>query len=642
MKYSTFESCEARRLLAYGPFGAPETAQTAAVGAVEAADSLNNGIFAKHIVAWTTGADVKVRVFASDGSPFGTSITANTTNGATRPDVGFDSNEGFVVVWQGPDADGSGIFGQYFDAGGNPIGTEFQVNTTETGAQTAPRVGIADDGTFFVVWESDTDGPGANLSTIQGQRFTIGGTPSGTEFTVSDGAVATNPDIAVSGTTGDAVAVWQSGAAIKAQRIANAGTKTGGVISVTSATTARPAVGISDGGDFVVGFTDTSGATGVVKARRYQANGTAVAGAFNVASTAVNDQAASVVDMAGDGRFAIGWAESLGGGIYNTLAFRVFKPNGQADGIDNRIDSVKFSGDQRFGLAAQETDLVRVGYAASVTTVGPPPVTTVDALVQTFNRVPGILDLSADSDGSVIQIYGSPSNIKTVVDGVTTNWGPLADFTGIIVSGGDGADYIRAKNISLPMTVYGGAGNDTITTDAGNDYVDGGLGNDAINTQAGDDYAYGADETDTIFGGAGDDTLTGGPGRNELWGEDGNDLLNGSNRPDILYGGNGNDRLRGFAGGDALFGGDGDDHLEGAQGNDALWGQDGDDYIEAAAGNDKLVGGRGNDSLFGQANVDTLYGNLGADLLDGGLEGDTGYYDFSDSLISVEILRLDQ
>ncbi len=634
MTNSMFESCEARRLLAFAPVGPPVTAQAANVIATEAADSINNGAFSKHIAAWTTGSDVDVRVFGSDGSPFGPAIIANTNPGASRPDVGFDNNEGFVVVWQGPDADGSGIFGQYFDSGGAPVGTQFLVNTGEAGAQTAPRVGIDNNGTFFVVWESDPDGPGAALSQIMGQRFLIGGSASGSEFVVSDGSVATSPDIASSGPLGDAVVVWQSGAAIKAQRLDVLGTKTGAAITVAAANAGRPVVGVDDTGDFVVGFTDLSGVSGIVKARRFNANGTAVGGAFTVASSTANDQRTAVLDMAGDGRFVVGWAQSsVPAGPFDTVAFRAFKAIGTVDGIENTIGNTNVGGDQRFGLAAQEIDLIRVAYTATDTGA-------TGAFVQSFNRVPGILDLAADIDGSVIQIFGSTNNIRVSIDGVVTNWGSPTDFTGIVVTGGDGADYIRAKNITLPMTVTGGLGNDSITTGDGNDSVDGGLGNDAISTMGGDDYAFGADETDSIFGGTGNDTLSGGPGRNLIYGEAGDDLLNGSNRPDILYGGDGNDRLRGFNGGDALFGGAGADDLRGGGGNDALWGQDADDYIEGGTGNDKLVGGRGNDWLLGQQNVDTLYGNLGADILDGGAEGDYGYYDFSDSLISIEILRL--
>ena len=35
----------------------------------------------------------------------------------------------FVVVWQSPDTNGTGVFGQRFDADGLPIGAEFQVST---------------------------------------------------------------------------------------------------------------------------------------------------------------------------------------------------------------------------------------------------------------------------------------------------------------------------------------------------------------------------------------------------------------------------------------------------------------------------------------------------------------------------------
>ncbi|MFZ9948649.1 MAG: Hint domain-containing protein [Gemmobacter sp.] len=60
----------------------------------------------------------------------------------------------YVVVWQGPGADGSqDIFYQRFDADGKPIGSETLVNTIVTdGAQTAPSVVADDEGRFYVSW----------------------------------------------------------------------------------------------------------------------------------------------------------------------------------------------------------------------------------------------------------------------------------------------------------------------------------------------------------------------------------------------------------------------------------------------------------------------------------------------------------
>jgi len=70
---------------------------------------------------------------------------------------------------------------------------------------------------------------------------------------------------------------------------------------------------------------------------------------------------------------------------------------------------------------------------------------------------------------------------------------------------------------SLPMTVEGGLGNDTITGSPDADTLDGGDGNDIINGGLGNDV---------IRGGLGDDTLTGGPGRDNIDGNAGSDTIN--------------------------------------------------------------------------------------------------------------------
>ena len=89
-----------------------------------------------------------------------------------------------------------------------------------------------------------------------------------------------------------------------------------------------------------------------------------------------------------------------------------------------------------------------------------------------------------------------------------------------ILYGGDGADLINGWLVDL---LYGGAGNDTITSQGGNDLLDGGLDNDSLD---------GGADNDTLFGG------------------DGNDTLNGGNDNDTLDGGNGDDSMVGGAGTD--------------------------------------------------------------------------------------------
>lgn len=122
---------------------------------------------------------------------------------------------------------------------------------------------------------------------------------------------------------------------------------------------------------------------------------------------------------------------------------------------------------------------------------------------------------------------------------------------------------------------------------------------------ASDDKITGTSKEDNdLYGGAGNDTITGNSGQDTLIGGTGNDVLKSGAGNDDLYGGSGNDTLDSGAG---------DDYLVADSGNDALKGGAGNDYLEAGTGNDTLDGGAGNDLLLGGTGTDTLKGAAGTD-----------------------------
>jgi hypothetical protein len=72
----------------------------------------------------------------------------------------------FVVTWMSGRVDPSGVDAREYHRTGAPVGGPFQVNTITSGNQRGPAVGIGAD-RFVVAWESpDGDGSG-----IAGQRF---------------------------------------------------------------------------------------------------------------------------------------------------------------------------------------------------------------------------------------------------------------------------------------------------------------------------------------------------------------------------------------------------------------------------------------------------------------------------------------
>jgi Ca2+-binding RTX toxin-like protein len=97
---------------------------------------------------------------------------------------------------------------------------------------------------------------------------------------------------------------------------------------------------------------------------------------------------------------------------------------------------------------------------------------------------------------------------------------PVADVKQLLVTTYEGDDRVDLTGVTIPATVEGGPGNDTIL---------GGDANDVLRGQAGDDVVRGAGGDDTLEDAAGNNTLDGGPGR---------DTVNGVREPvsgDVLY-----------------------------------------------------------------------------------------------------------
>ena len=122
---------------------------------------------------------------------------------------------------------------------------------------------------------------------------------------------------------------------------------------------------------------------------------------------------------------------------------------------------------------------------------------------------------------------------------------------------------------------------------------------------AGNDQLRGADGDDHIWGGADNDQINGGGGNDILEGEGGNDAIDGGLGNDLILGGDDNDRLNGSSGADHLEGGNGDDQMNGGPGT----AEPGEDTPESQDLADSLIGGAGSDALAGGYDDDILFGD---------------------------------
>ncbi|WP_149141228.1 calcium-binding protein [Gemmobacter caeruleus] len=141
---------------------------------------------------------------------------------------------------------------------------------------------------------------------------------------------------------------------------------------------------------------------------------------------------------------------------------------------------------------------------------------------------------------------------------------------------GDGNDVLRGANGNVQGNIYGGNGNDLITSGLGDDVLFGGNGDDLLRGGAGDDVIYDGDGADVLRGGDGDDTLVAGTGKDLL--------LGGSGADDFLFQttagagvGSGRDLIRDFRPGDDTI------VLNKIDANTALAGDQGFTFIQGGA-----------------------------------------------------------
>jgi hypothetical protein len=289
---------------------------------------------------------------AGAGAPVGAEFQVNSfADGLQRyPDVAMESDGDFVMVWSsfGQDGFGSGVFLRRFDAAGNPLGVELQVNSYTTNAQAHPAVTMQSDGDFVVIWHSGQDGDGYG---VFGQRFGSSGTPQGGEFQVNEYTTSGQiKPVVAAASDGDFVVTWQSldqdgsGNGIFARRFSNTGSPTGTEFQVNSRTAAaqyNSAIAMGPGGDFIVTWegADQDGSGRGVFGLRFTASGGREGAEFQVNSHTLASQYSAQVAIDDLGGFVVAW-QSYGqdGGDFGIFAQR-FTSAGSRLGVEFQVNA---------------------------------------------------------------------------------------------------------------------------------------------------------------------------------------------------------------------------------------------------------------------------------------------------------------
>jgi Ca2+-binding RTX toxin-like protein len=290
------------------------------------------------------------------------------------------------------------------------------------------------------------------------------------------------------------------------------------------------------------------------------------------------------------------------------------------------------------------------------------------------------------TDGSTtsknaLTVYGGDSAVDTTdgADSITINSGGNVSGATAVVYANAGNDTVSITQ-NIASTVFGGLGDDGVTTSGGVDSILGGAGNDTLNSGTGNDTVDGEAGNDSITVGAGTVSILGGAGLDTITsagailaasyvdaGADNDSVtLAGNNTgANTIIGGLGNDTIAytlaasatstvwgGSAASDASDGADsitvtgvnatstadvflgaGNDTflvvtdakvtVSGAEGNDTITSLASADSIDGGVGNDVINAGAGNNTVLGGDGNDGITVAGGTDSIDAGAGNDT-------------------
>lgn len=579
-------------------------------------DVANNGIFAQR--------------YDGSGAALGLEFQVNTTTALSQvaPMAFALADGGFVVVWVSPDGSNDGVFLRRYDAFGTG-GIETAVNNVTTGQQDGPSATLLSNGTYVVVF----DGPDAGGDGIYARLFNDDG-PLLNAFAVN---VTTaneqiDPDVA-SLANGGFVVTWRSDfqdgsvSGVFARVFDNGGIALSDEIGVNQFTLLNQSnssvAGLKNGG-FVVTWEstyqdDATFYTGVY-ARRFDATGNALGDEFRVASRAESDQYASSVSALEDGGFVVSWTSAgqddpnsaSGSGIYSQR----YDAEGNAQGLKltgtAAADVISLGDGEQLAVdGAGGNDILNGGATSDVLLGG------IGNDILNGNAGDDSLDGGTGAD----RMTGGAGNDTYVVDNA-------ADV--IVEAAGGGIDSVFSsvarvlgaseENLTLTGTgsingtgnavgniLYGNSGDNTLNGGAGADIMAAGQGNDVYVVDnefdfVSEEFNAGTDRVDssvsyTLGSNQENLTLTGAGSTNGTGNFQNNNIV-GNAAANVIDGLGGNDNLNGMAGNDTLVGGAGNDTLTGGLGNDILQGGSDLDVLNGGAGNDILTGGDSADQFI--------------------------------------------
>ncbi|WYB11622.1 calcium-binding protein [Pararhizobium sp. A13] len=545
-----------------------------------------------------TGNEVYLQQYSASGAAIGTAALVNTTTAGHQfdPEITSLTNGGWVVSWtsSAQDGDGYGVFYQQYDALGVKVGAESQVNSSSGGDQRDPAVTALSGGRWLATWT--TYDPDTKKGGVNQQLFDAAGQKVGAETQVNTKSNGYFSDSSVTTlSNGGWVVTWHwtnsghneiyqkvydaSGTAISLSDISVGQTKGYGGAS-------DPVVAALSSGGWVVawnyfGVNDSDG----IYIQVYDKSGKVIGTRQMVSADGDQVDTPAITALENDG-FVVSWG-NVGNGTL-TIEQRQFSGKNAAPSGTNTVLSLKEDAKhvfvaKDFGFVDKDGDSLAGVVISAISSHGSlkldGKLVSAGQVVKAadFAKLSWTPDANINGDSVTAFSFKVMDSGDTFHGGVnidpTPNWvrfdiAPVVDnIKGTpsdnklfgtsdddILTGYAGNDLLNGKGGADQM--FGGVGNDTYIVDNIKDIVnesDFGGGFDTINASVsyvaeweiecliltGSADIDGTSDGKFIFGNAGNNRLTGGYGA--LFGGAGNDILDGLDGRDVLTGGAGRD-----------------------------------------------------------------------------------------------------
>jgi len=487
------------------PFQVNETTEGLQAGA--SITALNDGGFG---VAWTQNVDFGVddhwdifaRRFYANGDTNGSEFKVNTDTLGWDPTLIELDNGGTVISWT-TSVDGSyDIYAQMYDSDLTKYASEFLVNSSIEGNQSHSSITPINDANGYVItWQS------LNNYGVYMQGYDANGDKLGPELEVNIDSSSSNATPVVTRlTNGNVVIVWtnhnQNGSddGIYAKIYDTTGNQIGEEIEVNSYTYSHqyePSIAALKDGGFVISWSSLLGQDGDssgIFATRFDAEGNNIPfSANNVTGTTADDILNGTTDideistgLGADVVYALAGSDTItltADTTFNVSGFSARNvSNDNSVGTNQRIS---LEGLNRFN------DVIDGGDG-------------VDTLILTSGNDVFFID-------DVYSEHHSSLTLSSTTQGIVST-ARMIDLE--TINAGDGNDIVDLTSDNFVLTsgvsINGEAGNDTLWGSNGADTIDGGAGDDSLFGGAGDDAFTGGSGSDTFqfTATAGSDVIT--------------------------------------------------------------------------------------------------------------------------------------